>query len=400
MLAAHADALQRGPSNDASWKRLSGALAAVCQQKDCYASHLYWYTDMNQAQAAARASGKPILSLRLLGKLNEEFSCANSRFFRTVLYADANVSDYLRERFILHWQSVRPVPRVTVDFGDGRVLERTITGNSIHYVLDAEGRPIDALPGLYGPKAFLQGLRQAEEAALASSKLTGTPRTAFLRRYHQDRLTAIATAWADDLSRVEPAATARTLTLDTLEIANTSSTQEIAVKPVKAQDAAEVAITKSVVEGPLLDAIARRAPSVDFATLEGKSTESIWARIAALHGDDAQLDDGSRRLIMAKNPDAIVASRQTMSKAAAENPLLRTIRNLEHSVALDTVRNEYLLHRVIHQWLIDQQPPSVNALNERVYAQLFLTPSSDPWLGLVPPDTYSALEDEGRLTNR
>ena len=37
----------------------------------------------------------------------------------------------------------------------------------------------------------------------------------------------------------------------------------------------------------------------------------------------------------------------------------------------------------------------VNTLNKRVYAELFLTPDSDPWLGLVPADTYSALQDDG-----
>src|SRR6185295_2531682 len=120
-------------------QQLNAALDAVSQQKDSYLSGLYWYTDMAEAKAAARSTGKPILSLRLLGKLSEEFSCANSRFFRTVLYSNAEVSKLLRERFILHWQSVRPAPRVTIDFGDGRKLEGTITGNSIHYVLDAAG---------------------------------------------------------------------------------------------------------------------------------------------------------------------------------------------------------------------------------------------------------------------
>ena len=54
------------------WRRLSAALDAVSQQKDSYLSGLYWYTDLGQAKAAARATGKPILSLRLLGKLSEE----------------------------------------------------------------------------------------------------------------------------------------------------------------------------------------------------------------------------------------------------------------------------------------------------------------------------------------
>jgi hypothetical protein len=71
-------------------------------------------------------------------------------------------------------------------------------------------------------------------------------------------------------------------------------------------------------------------------------------------------------------------------------------------MAEDTVRNEYKFHRQIHAWLA-ARPGSpeaalagdVAALNERVYAELFLTPSSDPWLGLVPRDAYSALEGDG-----
>jgi hypothetical protein len=37
-------------------------------------------------------------------------------------------------------------------------------------------------------------------------------------------------------------------------------------------------------------------------------------------------------------------------------------------------------------------------LNKRVYSELFLTPASDPWLGLLPESTYSALTNEGCVT--
>lgn len=163
----HAEEINRQIANPLlvatpEWQRLSLALDTVSQQKDSYLSGLYWYTDLNQAKMAARQTGKPILSLRLLGKLNEEFSCANSRFFRTILYSNEEISKTLREKFILHWQSERPAPRVTIDFGDGRKLERTLTGNSIHYVLDSDGRPLDALPGLYGPQAFARQLENAQ----------------------------------------------------------------------------------------------------------------------------------------------------------------------------------------------------------------------------------------------
>src|SRR5439155_21833312 len=150
-----------------------------------------WYTRFEQARDAAGQSGKRIVSVRLLGRLDEEFSCDNSRYFGTVLYANEEVSRALRERFGLHWQSVRPVPKVTIDMGDGRVIERTVTGNSVHYVLDADGRPVDAIPGLYGPKAFLRAVNDAEGAALAAAKLTGPDaRRAYLSKWHAERASA------------------------------------------------------------------------------------------------------------------------------------------------------------------------------------------------------------------
>src|SRR6266498_771876 len=86
--------LQTSLWDEGAWERLRAALDAVGRQRDCYASQLYWYTDLEQAKAAAKAAGKPILSLRLLGGLDEEFSCANSRFFRTTLYANRDVAHF------------------------------------------------------------------------------------------------------------------------------------------------------------------------------------------------------------------------------------------------------------------------------------------------------------------
>jgi hypothetical protein len=61
------DRLRSAQSN-----QVLATLDSICQQKDCFASRLYWYTDLEQAKAAARAQGKPILSLRLLGRLDED----------------------------------------------------------------------------------------------------------------------------------------------------------------------------------------------------------------------------------------------------------------------------------------------------------------------------------------
>src|SRR5215470_11739070 len=92
----------RGGGAADPWGRWCSAVDRVAAQHDASVSGLYWHTDLEAAKREARAAGKPILSLRLLGRLDEELSCANSRFFRVALYANSEVSKILREHFILH----------------------------------------------------------------------------------------------------------------------------------------------------------------------------------------------------------------------------------------------------------------------------------------------------------
>jgi hypothetical protein len=160
------DFRRMGPRGLDSWVAMHGAGASpqldqICAQKDAHTAHLYWFTELGAAIAEARRTRRPILSLRLLGRLDEELSCANSRFFRKLLYPDPQINQVLRRDFVLHWQSVRPVPKVTIDFGDGRRIERTLTGNSVHVVLDARGEPVDALPGLLSREVFATELAHA-----------------------------------------------------------------------------------------------------------------------------------------------------------------------------------------------------------------------------------------------
>jgi hypothetical protein len=125
-------------------------------------------------------------------------------------------------------------------------------------------------------------------------------------------------------------------------------------------------------------------------------TEDAWEKLAALHAEESRLDQASRNLIASQNPTAAVAGTIAVTKRRVENPLVRMFRNLEESVAVDSVRNEYELHRKLHRWFAEgTAPANVDELNDRVYAELFLTPKSDPWLGLLPGDAYSALPNNG-----
>jgi len=360
----------------AEWQRLSRALDAVSQQKDSYLAGLYWHTDLEQAKAAARQSGKPILSLRLLGKLTEEYSCANSRFFRTILYSNEEVSKVLRNRFVLHWQSERPAPRVTIDFGDGRKLERTLTGNSIHYILAADGRPVDALPALYGPRAFLRALDLPKEAfgpaPKAGDLVLGSP------SYPRQRLNAINVAWLVDIEK-----TGGKVPQGFVVRRNTDGTPQ-------ALEIATLAMSKAITEVGILRSMT--ASSVALGTM---TDEAAWNKIAQLHLADAQLDSRSIGLIKRQTHKALSSSPAT-SPHAADQTLAALIDKLQRNIALDTVRNEYLMHTKLYAWLLDDLAGTdLEKLNRKVYAELFLTPASDPWLGLFSPDVYMALQNGG-----
>lgn len=356
--------------NEQEWQRISAALDAVSQQRNAYASGLYWYTDIEKAKEAAHASGKPILSLRLLGNLSEEFSCANSRFFRTVLYANADVSKYLREHFILHWKSVRPAPRVTIDFGDGRKLERTITGNSIHYVLDADGQLVDGLPGLYGPAAFMRELSRAETVAKQIAGKEDAERFRALRAYHNSRIQAVAADWAADVAKIGGRVPEDVQARIAARKANPNA---VTIAPL--------AVTKAVTEVNIL-----RSITADATALETVTDQTAWNKIAGLHQTDASIDKASIALITRQNQNL------------REDPALlaRTVENLEKFMALDTVRNEYMMRTKLRAWFAaGQAGADVDNLNERVYAQLFQTPRTDPWLGLYSADVYTALDNGG-----
>ncbi len=381
LLAAYADDVQsrregisRGEPGD-RWQLIAAALDRVAAQHDAYAAGLYWYTDFDQARAAAKASAKPILSLRLLGKLDEDLSCANSRFFRIALYSNSEVSKLLREHFILHWESVRAVPKVTIDFGDGRKLERTLTGNSIHYVLNEDGYPICALPGLYGPATFLRELERAQQLA---ASLRGTTndrdRATLLQRYHLTRLQELAANWVADLK------TAGVTSPPQRNLPLIGSPD----KPPTAEAAAPRAVSKMVVERPIL-----RGTTPKRTALETSSEDLEWAKIARLYAQDARLDDRSLTLMRNKNLGSYGGVDGTGAFQRARN-------NIERTIAEDTARNKYTFETAIHLWFVEGRiTKDLRALNEKIYSELFLTPSTDPWLGLFPADSYTGIENEG-----
>ncbi len=350
---------------------------AVAGQRGATDSRLFWYTNLDRALAAAQETGRPVLSLRLLGKLTDEFSCANSRFFRTVLYNDREIADLMRDRFVLHWSSERPVPQVTIEFGDGRRLRRTLTGNSAHYVLDAAGRPIEALPGLYDPATFADLI---EAAADLHGKMidAGDDAAQTLLAFHADRLQTTLTAMHRDLVSLRGDDKAPSVEALRMELERPLEPDGMPA----ARRAMPLTVTKALTETTLLARIGGGLgdESGTFSRIEYQS-------LAARTSPRFELDDASVNRVRLENP------------SLDDGDFAWMLATLRRSLAEDTLRNEYALHTRIHSWFSTETAPSeFKRFNGRVYRDLFLTPREDAWLGLVEPTVYTGLTEGGRST--
>jgi hypothetical protein len=77
-----------------------------------------------------------------------------------VLFSSDTVANTINAVFEPVWESVRPVPIVTIDFGNGTTITRTLHGNIATYLCDARGTVYDVLPGIYEPNEYLKQLNQ------------------------------------------------------------------------------------------------------------------------------------------------------------------------------------------------------------------------------------------------
>ena len=85
-----------------------------------------------------------------------------------MLFSQPELAGYLNDNFECAWQSMRPVPHVEIDFGNGTKLERTLSGNIATWFCAGDGRVLDVLPGLVGPAEYR---RRADEALALVERL-------------------------------------------------------------------------------------------------------------------------------------------------------------------------------------------------------------------------------------
>jgi hypothetical protein len=108
------------------------------------------------------------------------------------LFSRNEVAEFIAKSFEPVWVSVRPVPIVRIDFGNGHVLTRTLHGNIATCVCTAEGQVLDILPGVYQPEAYLAALDQLRLLPQYVNARGPAERDARLKEYHRTQAEALA----------------------------------------------------------------------------------------------------------------------------------------------------------------------------------------------------------------
>ncbi|MEM9295822.1 MAG: hypothetical protein AAGA57_08470 [Planctomycetota bacterium] len=387
---------------EAALGALRPTLDALAHQKDAWASGLYWHTDLEVARAEAARTGRAVLSLRLLGSLDDDLSCANSRFFRAVLYPDLAVWGRMRDGFVLHWQGVADVPRVTVEYADGRKLERTVVGNSMHLVLDARGRVLGAMPGLVSPAAFVDWLE-----AMAG--------------HHHDALAAGAgsggtfLAWPGDseLSSAGDAVRPAWLRPVPVEADRLTASKRFIAEPMRAAlgvlppDAPE---TPEAPEAP--DAVEAAAPweavdgvplalTVSKMRIEAPMRGAIEGGAVRLSADAPLMREGFG---LGQQTRLSTSSKAVLSRLEfdGQDPPAGWFGGVEETIDGDTrVNLERLapeIARGVREGRFDVA--DAEAFTAAVYRDVFLMPLDDPWLGLSPGGAMTGLDGRGERVSR
>ncbi len=107
------------------------------------------------------------------------------------MFSNDQVAQFVNAAFEPVWESVRPVPIVRIDFGNGTILTRTLHGNIATYACTSDGQVLDVLPGIYAPSSYLERLGEMRLLARYADQNGKDKREATLKDYHEKQAEAL-----------------------------------------------------------------------------------------------------------------------------------------------------------------------------------------------------------------
>jgi hypothetical protein len=267
-----------------------------------------------------------------------------------VLLSDKETADWLQQNFVLSWENVREPAKVTIDFGGGKVLNRTLAGNTAFYLTTSDGTVVDVFPGVYTPADFRRVLEPAMETVQTAEALKGRDRENAIREAH---IAAFYKAFTTESARISTSKMrVESPLLDALAAAG----------PV-APPSIETTASKSVVEAPIL----RGMGSLSAKALDPANTLDFEGF-------------ASRLVDISKEP----LSTQEVRKRFALDPKLSEEERQARILQLDSQTNVRAVRPAVHLMFRDalKGNKTPQDLTRIVYGQLLHIDIDDPYLGL------------------
>jgi hypothetical protein len=281
------------------------------------------------------------------------------------------------------------VPKVTIDFGNGHTLKRTLAGNTVISVCLPDGRALDAFPGVYTPadfKAQIAGtLKLYREIAAAkespeqvSARVVAWHREGFVQgvRAEGTRTTFSKAVVESPLLNALGISSRRALVLGA-ELPAEAEPEPAAAAPRGPGIATTT--SKAAVQSVILDradvtyTVLPAAP-VNPVTIDADPLADPKAAFEVLR---SRIDDAS------KHAASVRQVRQRFNPGTP--PVKKTPEQIgREAVEMDSLINVRAIRPAVHLWyLANGTLPASRVLRDEMYLDLLHVPVDDPYLGLT-----------------
>lgn len=307
-----------------------------------------------------------------------------------MLLSDPEISRLINEKFVPCWDSVRPVPRVTIDFGNGKSLVRTLAGNTVISICLPDGRPIDALPGVYTPADFKAQLQPTMDlfASLDWKQGRASHVSARVGEWHRARF--VAGVQNEGRRTTLSKAAVESPLLQALGIQGMRAMSfGTPVSPPEPEPGAPPAtqpepmlratVSKAVVQSVVLDRLAVVPPAAvpSVSANPPPSPDPLADPRGAFSLLSSRIEDASKRAA------TIRELRTNLNPATAAQP--KTPEQLgQEAVEADSRINVQAIRPAVHLWFMANGAlPNQRQLRDAMYKDLLHVPVDDPYLGLT-----------------
>jgi hypothetical protein len=270
-----------------------------------------------------------------------------------VLLSDDDTAKWLSENFVLSWENVREPAKVTIDFGDGKVLKRTLAGNTAFYLTTSDGAVVDVFPGVYTPQDFKKLVTESLEGVAEAEALDAIARAEYVKSLHTG---AFYQAYLAEANTTMSKMYVESPILDAMRLAG----------PVPPAPRVETTTGKAVVEGPILRSLSLEGRPVPIPDQEERlSFKGFASRLVDISKTPMGSDEARRR----------ISGNASLSDEQRQGQIVR----------LDSRTNVRYVRPAVHLMFRDAVKGLVRPqdLTRTVYLDLLHIDVDDPYLGLA-----------------